>query len=420
MQGKHWIDVVEAGYALEPAADAWFERVTDAARPLFDDARVLGGFVFSTRSGALQVDAVAVRGAPANGMARFEHLIRGSTRDALQLALGGGAPLFGTLSERLFAKLPAQEGVFLDTTERSIPDCQYVLAPSGTGSFLVLGASLSARRGSRASERTRWTRLAAHLGAGLRLRSVLATRDDDLGEARLDPTGQVLDADEAMRPRASALALLREAVLRRESARSGAARADPDTALDLWRGLIAGRWSLVDRFESDGKRFVVAHRNDPELGDPRGLSTRERQVAEYVGLGRSYKEIAYALGISLTSISNAVSQACRKLGLLGRGELASFFTSGGVRTRMAEFGLGSEHLAVGVLHQLSQLDVLTSLTEAEGDVLCDLVRGATITSIAERRDSSPHTVNTQVKAIYAKLGVGSRSELAARLETPVS
>jgi len=56
-------------------------------------------------------------------------------------------------------------------------------------------------------------------------------------------------------------------------------------AMENWRGLVDGRWSLVDRFDSDGKRFVVAVKNDPEARDPRGLSRREQQVSELVGLG---------------------------------------------------------------------------------------------------------------------------------------
>jgi hypothetical protein len=33
--------------------------------------------------------------------------------------------------------------------------------------------------------------------------------------------------------------------------------------LDVWQGLVAGRWSLVDLFQRDGERHVVACSNDP-------------------------------------------------------------------------------------------------------------------------------------------------------------
>jgi hypothetical protein len=61
--------------------------------------------------------------------------------------------------------------------------------------------------------------------------------------------------------------------------------------MDHWPGLTSGRSSLVDRFDSDGRRFVVAVKNDPEFPDPRGLTTRERQVCEFIGIGQSTKEI---------------------------------------------------------------------------------------------------------------------------------
>ena len=100
-----------------------------------------------------------------------------------------------------------------------------------------------------------------------------------------------------------------------ERCRTG--RVDEHEVLDAWRGLVAGRWSIVDRFESDGRRYLVARPNDPELGDPRGLTRSEHQVAELVGLGRSNKQIAYALGISRSAVSLRLRDAMTKLGLSG-------------------------------------------------------------------------------------------------------
>ena len=203
------------------------------------------------------------------------------------------------------------------------------------------------------------------------------------------------------------------AVKQRERARTKQ-RHDPDGALTLWEGLVAGRWSLVDRFESDGKRFVVAHRNDPDVGDPRGLSRRERQVAEDLGLGRSVKEIAYLLGISASAVSNAVARALAKLGLAGRAELASFFAADGLRAQLTEVEFAGEELAMGAALLLDE-QVLALLTDSEREIALDLVRGFTSTAIATRRGSSPLTVTSQVRSLYGKLGVGSRVELAARL-----
>ena len=88
--------------------------------------------------------------------------------------------------------------------------------------------------------------------------------------------------------------------------------------MESWEGLVDGRWSLVDRFDTDGRRFVVAVKNDPAHPDPRGLTTREREIAEFVGLGRSTKQIGYTLGVSLSAVTNLTAQAQEKLGLSSR------------------------------------------------------------------------------------------------------
>ena len=99
-------------------------------------------------------------------------------------------------------------------------------------------------------------------------------------------------------------------------------REDPAAAVDLWRGLVAGRWSLVDHFDTDGRRYLVARRNDPRALDPRALSDRERQVARFVALGHANKLIAYELGISEASVATHVRRAAAKLGVDGRVQLA--------------------------------------------------------------------------------------------------
>jgi DNA-binding NarL/FixJ family response regulator len=108
-------------------------------------------------------------------------------------------------------------------------------------------------------------------------------------------------------------------------ARGKLRKRDPERALATWRGLVAGRWSLVDRFEADGRRFIIAHPNAPDAPDPRALTPRERQVAGYVALGQSNKLIAYELGISPSTVGVLVGRAAKKLGAKSRAALASTF-----------------------------------------------------------------------------------------------
>jgi DNA-binding NarL/FixJ family response regulator len=55
------------------------------------------------------------------------------------------------------------------------------------------------------------------------------------------------------------------------------------------------------------------------------------------------------------------------------------------------------------------------LTDAERAVVQALLAGRTNTEIAEERGKSAKTIANQLYAIYRKLGVGSRDELAAFL-----
>ena len=193
---------------------------------------------------------------------------------------------------------------------------------------LVVAPMRILRRPSRA-ERSLWSRVAAHLGAGARLRGAIAARSDaaDISagaEAVLSPSGKLehgLAPATAPRMRDS----LRRAAIAIDRARTRAGRADANAALDLWQGLVAGRWSLVDRFDSDGRRFLVARRNDPDVPDPRALTRRERQVLAYAAMGQPLKLIAYALGLSVSTIALYRGRAMRKLGLTSTAEVVRMF-----------------------------------------------------------------------------------------------
>jgi hypothetical protein len=166
-------------------------------------------------------------------------------------------------------------------------------------------------------EEHRWSCVAAHMASAFRIRRQIDGRPLDFGqaftaEAVLDQDGRLEHAE----PPAQgdlARAVLRHAVKALDRARGPLRRRDPEGALALWQGLVAGRWSLVDHFDSDGRRFVVAHRNDPSAPDARGLTLRERQVLAYAALGHANKVIAYELGLSVSTVSTHLTRARAKL-----------------------------------------------------------------------------------------------------------
>jgi hypothetical protein len=168
----------------------------------------------------------------------------------------------------------------------------------------------------RAPHRSRWIRVAAHVAAGLRLRRKLhragSSHEALEPQAVLTPSGRVEHATgTASMP--SARERLRTAALAADRARGPLRRKDPDEALQIWRGLVAGQWSLVDWFDTDGRRYVIAHENAPIAPDPRALTERERQVAGFAALGHSNKLIAYELGLSPSTVGVLLARAKKKV-----------------------------------------------------------------------------------------------------------
>lgn len=172
-------------------------------------------------------------------------------------------------------------------------------------------------------EKARLERLAVHMAAGHRLQRALAPQPDVSGSSMTDLP---LDAEALLDPKrflvselaggakdAAASQTIREAAVRVDRARGKLRKSDPDEALEIWHALVRGRWSLVDWFDTDGRRFVLAKPNAPKIEDPRGLTEREAQVATYAAQGESSKILGYRFGISPPRVSKLLNSAMRKL-----------------------------------------------------------------------------------------------------------
>jgi DNA-binding NarL/FixJ family response regulator len=139
-----------------------------------------------------------------------------------------------------------------------------------------------------------WARIAAHFGGGLRAGA--------LGIA----TSQDLDA--------SAAALSSEA---------------PQEAMELWRAFVAGEWSLIDHFDSDGYRYLVAwKKRATKPGVTGGLTLSEQQVLAYRASGHALKLAAYELGFSQATASRHLVSGMRKLGIRSQVDLARVLGAG--------------------------------------------------------------------------------------------
>jgi hypothetical protein len=193
-----------------------------------------------------------------------------------------------------------------------------LLDPSGHG--LAFAAPLEAVRASTRTSSARLERAGAHVLAAFRLRRALTIADD----AVLEPNGRVVHAEGEARGQ-DQRDVLREAVKRLDQARGKRACRDPDQALDSWRALISGQWSLVESFESDGRRYLIARRNPPGSVGAAAVSSLESSALLRRAQGASHKLIAYELGVSCAAAHRLVTSGARKLGIPHDGYLPVLF-----------------------------------------------------------------------------------------------
>jgi DNA-binding CsgD family transcriptional regulator len=88
-----------------------------------------------------------------------------------------------------------------------------------------------------------------------------------------------------------------------------------------WRLSARACWSLVDSFELDGARYVVAREHPILARGFEALTAREREAVTCLARGSSTKEAAYALGITDVTVRVLIARAATKLGVRTRREL---------------------------------------------------------------------------------------------------
>jgi DNA-binding NarL/FixJ family response regulator len=252
--------------------------------------------------------------------------------------------------------------------------------------------------------------LGRHVSTALRLQRIVESRafEDRAVEAVFDEKGTVQRAV-GMARESNALESLRQAAKQH----AAAARWDDTKAeSSAWDAVISGRWSLVDRFDSDGKRFVLAYRNPSGVLDPRRLTPGEEACAQLAALGRSNKEIGSELGVNESTASTQVASALKKLGLGSRTLLPLFW-----RDLQGQTWAVDERDArlIACASDEQPAAALRGLTPAEREVARGLMSGLSDAEIASKRGRSRRTVTRQTETIYRKLGAHSRAEAVCRL-----
>jgi DNA-binding CsgD family transcriptional regulator len=318
------IDVVEAAYRMDLADQDWLSHVGRALLPLADPGCGLVAYAFdSSLNPSRWLESAVVLGAEPElarvGLLMLQELNSAErewihvTPDVLEsateaLAKTGVEMATSPTVGEFRARFGVVDFVALRTVE-----------PGARGLVFTAGQAQARRIDGR--QKRLWAHVSAHLAAARRLRHALAGASPlDGPEAVLTPAGKLLHAEGAAAA-PNAREALERAVQKQELARGLAAKRDAWRAAEAWTALVAGRWSLVEQFERDGRRYLVALRNEHGLTDPRALTCAERAVAHLAALGKSNKLVAYELGVAESTVAYRLAGVLRKLGLTSRLEL---------------------------------------------------------------------------------------------------
>jgi DNA-binding CsgD family transcriptional regulator len=323
VRSKALPDLLDAIYRTEPNEERWAAGILEETI----------GFVVGADSGtsiALETrwrdDAIAIHEAHVQAIAGSNALWSGEFLDSyralppqfLERSFGRTHGSVASANIGLPSAVMSSTPQWATTWRSGIVDAVglVVREPSGKGMCATVGLRTSEIL--KVHERRLLTKIAAHLASGFRLRRTSLTSPLDDADAVLTPNGKVLHAHELAKNK---LDSLDDGRRRRDEARK--MKHDAEKAIEIWKGLVAGRWSLVDHFDSDGKRFLLAMKNNPKVGQRADLTPRERRVTALVAMGNRDKEIAYMLGLSVASVTASLHRARTKLKVKTRGELVA-------------------------------------------------------------------------------------------------
>jgi DNA-binding NarL/FixJ family response regulator len=318
------LSVIEAVYAESANEIAWLEGVAAAAAPLVDQGlgMVAERFVLDPFEGARYT----------SGVARGEHgdALLASNRNMVTEARERGLPGFLT-QVALLSTIACPPLIEVDFIQRHIAkvgglgganDILGIVGADSSGRGLVLAAAVPKGFELGAAFVKRWRYVLSHLASATRLRDTNA-ETATANEAVLDLGGKLHDASGRATARDAQVAL-RRAARAIDRARAQRKRS-PEAALEAWQALVDARWSLVDRFESDGKSYLIARPNPPRPPPVRALTVRESAVTSLAALGRSNKLIGYELGLSVGTVATYLLRAQKKLGATSRAGLIRAF-----------------------------------------------------------------------------------------------
>jgi DNA-binding CsgD family transcriptional regulator len=326
--GSAIIDFTEAAYDLELSDQEWLPKLLKRGLPILEHGLGVAGYEYGRppHSEAVELRDVHVASGPKGFAERHLRALSTTDPEVLRRQLLPGSATTGSEHSKNNPEELAHYVSHVDYCK----DVLFLTAVDARGAGVAVVAPLPEVTTLSPQDAQRWQMLAAHVEAGHRLRQAIVEGDadresnDDLphdAEAVFDASSfQVTEAVGPAKDRTTAKRL-RDAAITVDRARGEMRRTDPENALEIWKALVRGRWSMVDWFDTDGRRFVLAIPNSPNVIDPRGLSERESQVVTCAVLGHSNKMIAYRLGLSTSRVSTLLRSSMRKMGFRTRAQL---------------------------------------------------------------------------------------------------
>jgi DNA-binding NarL/FixJ family response regulator len=404
------VDIVEAAYRLDGSEATWLDAIVEQASADLDTGNGVYAFTGDESVPNFAKSPTFVERSLTQAFRARLAELNASAPNAIFDLLSNRLVTCGGLEQVLGADSPVVAHFRGFMASAGVADGFCMFAQDAEGGSMTIASP--ARPPVAPSPRVRgiWQRVGLHLVAGLRLRRKLAARATQRA-ALLSPSGALEDASAAVANDGAARRALAEAVRAMDQARRSIVRDSPERALELWRGLVAGEWSLVDHWEQGSRRYIAAYPNRPGMRDPRAFSRTEQGILRYLALGATTKEASYALGLSEKTVTGCVTQILRKLRVRSRVELASVLAAS--RSTLFDVPLGDERIGVLAIDVVpSGSGAIAPLTTAEREVAEHVARGWSNARIAAARGVSVSTVAKQVQMIFSRLGVENRSQLA--------
>jgi hypothetical protein len=261
--------VVEAAYDLGSSDADWLRGILVAARPLLDRGLGVAGWCYEIESGISP--SIVVRHPTYLGCSAALHgcfVDMAALVDARELVRLYGGRVCDSFSDRMRGVPGWSSAEFLrnpivqQLTRASAPEFLQVNAREVTSANLLRGVELVAPRAKVGHFPARtsglFARLSRHVVAGARVRRELRQRESGPikgiavdAEATLDEAGRVRHAEGTARTK-TARSLLERAARDMLESQGKLRRADPERAVELWRGMVDGRWSLLSAWEDTG------------------------------------------------------------------------------------------------------------------------------------------------------------------------